>query len=149
MADDQPMGKFCDACQAIPQHGYCNLAACPNAVIAGHKTMTDGSHEPLRRFEADRMLADIEARDRRLAETMPDDHAALVVMGGAYERLRRLGWAEAIYCPKDGSLFDVIEAGSTGIHTAHYDGAWPKGMWWVHGDGDLWPSYPILWRPRP
>lgn len=25
----KPLGKFCDACQAIPRHGYCNLSGCP------------------------------------------------------------------------------------------------------------------------
>ena len=143
-----PAGKFCDARQAIPKHGYCNLAGCPNAIIAGHKTMQDGSRVPIRRFEADEIFAAIEARDKRLAEEMPDEQAALLVMCAAHERLRKLGWADAIYCPKDGSLFDVIEAGSTGVQTAHYDGAWPKGTWWVHGDGDLWPSRPILWRAK-
>jgi len=24
-----PLGKFCHACQAIPIHGYCNIAGCP------------------------------------------------------------------------------------------------------------------------
>ena len=62
--------------------------------------------------------------------------------------MKRLGWNDAIYCPKDGSLFLVIEPGSTGRHVAHYDGEWPKGTWWVHEAGDLWPSRPCLFKAR-
>lgn len=80
---------------------------------------------------------------------MPTEAEALQVLGQAYQRLRELGWNDAIYCPKDGSSFDVIEAGSTGIHRCHYDGEWPKGSWWIEADGDLWPSRPILYRPPP
>jgi hypothetical protein len=96
-----------------------------------------------------RLEAALERRDADQATRMPDVRAALYQMGDAFDRLKKLGWMEAIYCPKDGSTFDVIEAGSTGIHTAHYEGDWPKGGWWVHADGDLWPSRPVLWRPTP
>ena len=89
-----------------------------------------------------------EMREKRLAD-MPTEKDALDVLFQAYTRLRELGWNDAIYCPKDGSAFDVIEAGSTGIHTAHYEGAWPKGSWWVRDAGDLWPSRPILFRLAP
>lgn len=77
---------------------------------------------------------------------MPTEQDALRTMFAAYQRLKELGWNDAIYCPKDGSSFDVIEPGSTGIHRAHYSGDWPKGSWWVEDAGDLWPSRPILYR---
>jgi hypothetical protein len=80
---------------------------------------------------------------------MPDDAAALTILFEAYQRLKSLGWREAIYCPKDGTPFQAIEAGSTGIHTCHYDGDWPTGHWWISNAGDLWPSHPILFRPFP
>lgn len=89
-----------------------------------------------------------EGRKRREA-TMPTEQDALRVMFDAYTRLKELGWRDAIYCPKDGSSFDVIEAGSSGIHRAHYEGEWPKGTWWVEEAGDLWPSRPCLYRPSP
>ena len=92
------------------------------------------------------LLAALRRNDQKLADEMPDDEAALAVMGRAYERLRKLGWRNACYCPKDGSTFEVIEAGSIGIHRAHYEGEWPDGCWWIHEDGDLWPSRPILFR---
>ena len=38
---------------------------------------------------------------------------ALRMMCDAYQRLKDFGWNDAIYCPKDGSIFDVIEAGSS------------------------------------
>ncbi len=74
------------------------------------------------------------------------DTAAIERMFSAYQELKRLGWNDAIYCPKDGTWFDAIEAGSTGIHNCRYEGEWPKGSWWIADAGDLWPSRPILFR---
>lgn len=95
------------------------------------------------------LLAALRERHERDEAEMPDDRAALLVMFRGFDRLRQLGWRDACYCPKDGSTFEVIEAGSTGIHRAHYEGEWPKGTWWIHEDGDLWPSRPILFRLIP
>jgi hypothetical protein len=53
---------------------------------------------------------------------MPTEQDAINVLNSAYERLKEFDWNDPIYCPKDGSSFDVIEAGSTGIHRAHYQG---------------------------
>lgn len=99
-------------------------------------------------FDVTAVLARIEQRQIASAEAMPTDHAALQVMFAAFDRLRSLGWREAMYCPKDGTVFDSISAGSTGIHPCHYEGDWPKGTYWVHDGGDLWPANPILFRPR-
>ena len=92
------------------------------------------------------MLEEIEAMEAERARILPDEEAALKVMFAAYQRLKELGFKEAIYCPKDGTFFDAIEAGSTGIGTCSYTGEWPKGHWWMHEAGDLWPSRPILFR---
>jgi len=78
---------------------------------------------------------------------MPDERSAIRQLNEAVTRLKELGWNNAIYCPKDGSMFSVIEAESTSIHECNYQGEWPKGSWWIY-DGDMWPSRPILWRPR-
>jgi hypothetical protein len=83
---------------------------------------------------------------RHREKTMPDEHVALAHMFAAFERLRDFGFREIMYCPKDGTIFDAVEAGSTGIHRCHYDGDWPKGTWWIHDAGDLWPARPILYR---
>jgi hypothetical protein len=88
--------------------------------------------------------ADAEKAQR--AADMPNDKAALSAMFTGYQRLEELGWRDAIYCPKDGTVFDAIEPGSTGIHDCHYMGEWPNGSWWVHEAGDLWPSHPCLFR---
>ncbi len=121
--------------------------------IVGHKTFSDGAggfrHEPLTRAEGETLWARCEAAREKRAADMPDEQAALNVFGQAHERLRELGWREAIYCPKDGSSFQVIEPGSTGIHRAHYSGEWPKGSWWVEDEGDLWPSRPCLFKLYP
>lgn len=95
-----------------------------------------------------RLEAAIERKDVALAALKPTVEAALNALQNAYQRLQQLGWRDAIYCPKDGSTFEAIEAGSTGIHDCHYEGQWPDGSWWVAADGDLWPSRPILYRPK-
>ena len=95
------------------------------------------------------LAIDYEAIKAQRAEAMPTDRAALEALQIVYQRLKDMGWNDAIYCPKDGSSFDVIEPGSTGIHRAHYQGTWPSGSWWIEADGDLWPSRPILWRLSP
>lgn len=87
-----------------------------------------------------------EQASRRRAELMPEQSDALAVLFEAHQRLRELGWREAMYCPKDGSAFLVVEAGSTGVHRCVYRGEWPNG-WWITESGDMWPAHPILWRP--
>ena len=102
----------------------------------------------LSKAEIEAIMRGLEEAERQRAEAMPDVQTALHIMFSAWQRLKELGWREAMYCPKDGSEFQVIEAGSTGIHIAHYHGKWPNG-WWIADEGDLWPSHPILWRPIP
>jgi hypothetical protein len=97
---------------------------------------------------ADRIFDAIDRAKQRMADAMPTERDALEVMFAAYDRLRAFGWCDAIYCPKDGTVFDAIEAGSTGIFPCHYSGEWPDGHWWVEDGGDLWPSRPILFRAR-
>lgn len=79
----------------------------------------------------------------------PEESELLEQMHQRHESLRKLGWNDAIYCPKDGTIFLSISAGSTGIHECYYDGEWPTGSWWVQDAGDLWPARPILWKPLP
>jgi len=76
------------------------------------------------------------------------EQTALEGMFNGFLALQSQGWKEIMYCPKDGTVFEVIEAGSTGIHDCHYTGVWPTGTWWVHDDQikDLFPSRPILFR---
>ena len=120
--------------------------------VVGHSTFQnpDGSfrHEPLRKSDADVIMAEVEAASKRRNELMPTERDAIQAMFQAWYRLKELGWKEAIYCPKDGSTFLAIEAGSTGIHQCHYSGDWPDGSWWTHSDGDLWPSHPILFKKQ-
>lgn len=121
--------------------------------IVGHKTHSDGQggfyHTPLTRAEGDAIWAECEAAQLKRAKDMPDEKTALNAMHEAYTRLKELGWSEAIYCPKDGSAFNAIEAGSTGVHRCHYEGEWPNGSWWVRDEQDLYPSHPILYRLDP
>lgn len=117
--------------------------------VVGHKTMADGRHEPLTRAESVALMQACEARDAKRKADMPIEQNAIDAMFEAWQRLKELGWREAIYCPTDGSSFDVIEAGSTGIHRCFYSGEWPDGYWMV-GDGtECGPSRPILFRLDP
>lgn len=80
------------------------------------------------------------------AALVPTEQDAINLMHDCYQRLHELGWNDAVYCPKDGTEFDVIEAGSTGIHRCFYSGEWPNGYWLIAEADDLWPSRPILYR---
>lgn len=114
--------------------------------IVGHKTHTDGTHSPLRRAEADALWAECERLEAKRKADMPTEQDALNQLGECYQRLKELGWNDAQYCPKDGSMFLGIEVGSTGIHECFYSGVWPNGYWWHPSHGDLWPIKPILFK---
>lgn len=77
-----------------------------------------------------------------------EERALLLSMSADFHQLKKFGWQPIMYCPKDGSIFDAIEAGSSGIHECYYEGEWPKGGWWIVANNDLWPSKPILWRAK-
>ncbi len=134
-----------------PSPSVSGIAGIANAddPVVGHKTWADGSHTPLLKSEADALWAQVEAAKARREALMPTLDDCLRMLGDLSQRFRDLGWSDAIYCPKDGSTFDAIEFGSTGIHECLYDGEWPNGHWWVADGGDLWPSRPILYRKRP
>jgi hypothetical protein len=80
---------------------------------------------------------------------MPTEHDALLVLQRAYQRLKDLGWADAIYSAKDGSTFLAIEAGCIAPCVCMYLGDWPTGHWFINDGDDLFPSRPILWRTTP
>lgn len=79
------------------------------------------------------------------AEVMPTEAECLKVMFFGYQRLRELGWREAMYMPENNQIFETISAGSTGIHKSYRD---EQGRYWAFDAGDLWPSSPILFHPR-
>lgn len=48
------------------------------------------------------------------------------------------GWKEIMYAPKDGTVFEVVSVGSTGIHEARYLG---EDLFILDPDiPDLWPA---------
>lgn len=107
-----------------------------------------GGIKQVSKEEWDSLVGDIQKEKDRLAEKMPDELAALIQMNEAFTRLKQLGFREACYCPKDGTMFDAIEAGSTGIHDCNYSGEWPKGYYHIYAHNDIWPSQPILFREK-
>lgn len=100
-------------------------------------------------MNADDILAMAERQAKERAEAMPDVESALKQMFQAYHRLQELGFQDIIYCPKDGTFFESVSAGSTSVNETTYWGKWPEGHWWIAEDGDLWPAHPVLWRPGP
>ena len=58
--------------------------------------------------------------------------------------LRKLGWRQIMYAPKDSSRMLLVEPGSSGIHEGYRD----EISFWIC-DGDVWPSDPILWKAKP
>ena len=117
-------------------------------VWRGHYTLADGTHLPMTAAEARSIHEEMERRRAERAARLPDERTAIEAMFDAFDRLRELGWRESMYCPKDGSPFEVIEAGSTGIFRCIYDGEWPTGSYWIQEDGGS-PSRPILFRLYP
>jgi hypothetical protein len=111
----------------------------------GHFTMADGSHRPMTEEQGMALLRESEEYQRKRAEQMPDEQSAIRAMFDAHDRLRELGWRDAVYCPKDGTEFLVIEPGSTGQHPCHYQGEWPTGSW---TDGDCG-MRPVLFKLYP
>jgi len=95
------------------------------------------------------VLSESKEQEKRRAEKMPSESDALKQMFNAFLRLKDLGFKDSMYCHKDGSKFESIEAGSTGIHkeTVYY-GVWPNGQFFIFDNGDLWPSRPILFREK-
>ena len=134
------------------------MAESPNDIV-GHKTFDTGEldpatgfpilrHEPVTRAEADEMIAGWDREQKERADRMPTERDAIVAMWEARQRLIELGWREAVYCPKDGSPFQVIEAGSTGIFDAWYSGEWPNG--YVHYEDCVGrPGGLILFKAKP
>jgi hypothetical protein len=99
----------------------------------------------------EQLLAEIERDKAQRAAEMPAVKDCLNVMLQAKQRLRELGWNDGIYAPKDGTLFEVIEFGSTGVFNCRYDGEWPDGHWMTSDGRDLYPSSsaPLMFRPKP
>lgn len=113
---------------------------------SGSAKMADGTRQVLTPDEAKALWQIVDAADADRKARIPDQATALRLMMDAFIRLKAMGWRDAIYCPKDGTEFEVIEAGSTGVHRCIYLGEWPNGSWWILDSGDLWPSRPILFR---
>lgn len=66
----------------------------------------------------------------------------------AWADLRKEGWQDILYAPKDGTEVEIIEVGSCGIHKAvwfsyGHDPLNTCGSFFVDGE---WPSNPILFR---
>ena len=72
----------------------------------------------------------------------PAEQRAIDAMYRAREYLKKnYGWNDIIYCPKDGTHFQIIENGSTGIFDGWYEGQWADGYWMVSDGQDLYVGF--------
>ncbi|MES1979599.1 MAG: hypothetical protein V4451_16275 [Pseudomonadota bacterium] len=94
------------------------------------------------------ILRDAEAQKQARAEQLPAMQDCIRVMVQARLRLEELGWRDACYAPKDGSYFDAITAGYAGPSDCMYLGDWPTGNFFIAEGGDLWPSHPMMFKPK-
>lgn len=119
--------------------------------FSGSMKMADGSRVMLSSDEAKALWEASERADAKAKADFPDEQTALREISRAMQRLRDFKWRDGIYCPKDGSEFEIIEAGSTGVFRCRYDGEWPDGMWMTFADGDVYPSSrpPLMFRLLP
>ena len=114
--------------------------------IVGHKTFREGHsfrHEPLRKNEADAIMASVEEAKKRRTELMTTEKDAVRLMYDAYQRLKELGWRDHCYGPTNQTVL-LIEPGSSGIHKGQRWKEWPEKTWWI--DNDI-PSTPCLFKP--
>jgi hypothetical protein len=88
----------------------------------GHKTLTDGSHVPLSKDEAEALWKSVEdARDKRNA-AMPTARDALSALIDAETRLRDLGWSlGGGLRVRRGDECAVTQMGSTGMWRGRVD----------------------------
>jgi hypothetical protein len=115
-----------------------------NGQYHGHMTLVDGSRVALSADEAKRLWEDAERATAQAAMDMPAAGDAMAAISRAKERLRKLGWSDGIYCPKDGSTFAIIEFGSTGIFQGFYSGTWPDGD--LHYCGCVSDPHGTMWK---
>lgn len=119
--------------------------------FSGSARLSDGSRVALTPDEAKALWDATEAAQAKAITDFPDEQTALREISRAMQRLRDFRWRDGIHCPKDGSEFEIIKAGSTGIFRCQYDGQWPDGMWLTFADDDIYVSSrpPLMFRLLP
>lgn len=98
------------------------------------------------RHKNDELFNQVKAKELERAKLYPSELDAIKGAQEATERLRDLGWENAMYCPKDGSTFEAFEVGCGSIiENVSYYGEWPKGSYnHVDETGDMWTVSPSL-----
>lgn len=82
--------------------------------------------------------------ETRRRQPNPAEATALEMLFKAVEMLRKEGWQDVMYAPKEG-LFEVVELGSTGVHIGtHFENDHTCQAWIL--DGDAWPTRPLMIR---
>ncbi len=88
----------------------------------GHRTMPDGSHEPLTQAEAEALWKSVEDAKAARAVAMPTAKDALTSIIEAEQRLSELGWRKGGGLRvKRGDECAVAQSGSTGLWHGRVD----------------------------
>ncbi len=82
----------------------------------------------------------------KLLEIPPDvDQEFLAKLGDFQRSMEKQGWRIPNHVNDVNKDVWIIEAGSTGVHNGFCD---EQGWFWVVGDKDVYPSYPLLIQYR-
>lgn len=93
-----------------------------NGEYYGHKTMTDGSHVPLTKDEADSIWRAVEDAEVKRAQEMPTARDALATLIHAEQRMKELGWWKGGGLGvRPGDECAVAQTGSTGLWRGRLD----------------------------
>mgnify|MGYP001827385247 CR=1 FL=1 len=87
--------------------------------------------------------------DESAAKERPElerlSHPSMPTIYELVQDMKRSGWSDAAYCPKDGSMFLAWDPLNLLPYHCTYRGEWPDGNWDAHSCGDIWPARPVLW----
>ena len=97
-------------------------------------------------FDVEKILLTAERKKQERAQAMPTEAVAIQTLTDAIQRLKELGWNDAIYSPKNGAFFEALNSRSGKSYQYVYHGEWPNGGWRIEEGGGCWPGRPILYR---
>lgn len=82
---------------------------------------------------------------KRAIQVLEERNHILSMFNGYRALIDHHGWREIMYAPKDGTPFEVITVGSTGVFPARWLGE-KDDLLFVEEAGDLWPAQAMLFR---
>ena len=91
------------------------------------------------------ILMTAQLRRKERAEHLPTTDHCTVALLQVMERLRELGWRDAVeHAPKNRS-FDAIVLGGSGVHRCMWLGG-KTGGYFIEEAHDWWPARIVVWK---